>query len=147
MEAPLTKDVERLHNILLTGKCCSAALVQLALELRGEDNPRLVQAAGALCLGVRGGALCGAATGAALLLELLCPQYAADQLIPELMDWFLAMTAQRYGSANCRDIAGEGPLKRKLTCPGLVVEAYEKARELLQEYGCDPTGSFSGTKQ
>lgn len=138
----MTKDVERLHKLLLEGNCCSAALVQLALELRGEDNPQLVQAAGALCLGVRHGALCGAVTGTALLLELLCPQYA-DQLIPELMDWFLAMTAARYGSANCRDIAGEGPLKRKLTCPGLVVEVYEKARELLLEYGCDPTGSFS----
>lgn len=143
----MTKDVERLHNILLAGKCCSAALVQLALEVRGESNPQLVQAAGALCMGVQSGGLCGAATGAALLLELLCPQYAADQLVPELMDWFLAMSGQRYGSADCRDITGEDPLRRKLHCPGLVAQVYEKARELLIEYGCDPAESLSGTEQ
>ena len=85
--------------------------------------------------GVRSGALCGAATGAACLLAMLCPEYAATELIPELMDWFEDQCAQRFGGVCCRDIVGQDALKRKMICPGLVADTYGKARELLEEYG------------
>ena len=131
----MTRDEERLRHILLEGKCCSAALVQLALEELKREDPLLLQAASALCMGVRSGALCGAATGAACLLAMLCPEYAATELIPELMDWFEDQCAQRFGGVCCRDIVGQDALKRKMICPGLVADTYGKARELLEEYG------------
>lgn len=132
----MEKDILRLNQLLGSGSCCAQALVALGLELKGEENPQLVQTAAALCLGVRGGLTCGALTGGAMLLQLLDPEQAAGALIPELVEWFSDSYGEQYGSVNCHDIL-EGDLANKIRCPALVERTYRKCRELLQEYGMD----------
>ena len=130
----MEKDLARLHQLLLSGKCCSQALVALGLELRGETNPQLETAAAALCMGVRNGLTCGALTGAAMLLNLFDPETAMGQMIPELSQWFEEHYGEAYGSPDCRSIL-EGNLANKTRCPGMVENTYRKARELLEDYG------------
>ena len=61
-------DIKKLNQLLLSGSCCSQALVSLGLTLKGEENPSLLKASAALCLGVRSGLTCGALTGAAMMM-------------------------------------------------------------------------------
>lgn len=53
-------DIKKMNQLLLSGSCCSQALVSLGLTLKGEENPSLLKASAALCLGVRSGLTCGA---------------------------------------------------------------------------------------
>ena len=133
----MEKDIRRLNQLLLSGKCCAQALTVLGLELRGEDNPQLETAAAALCLGVRSGLTCGALTGAAMMMNLFEPEAAMSEMIPELSDWFRENYGERYGGIDCSAIL-EGNLSNKaVRCPILVENTYRKARELLKDYGVD----------
>lgn len=124
-------DLERLRTLLRGGTCCSAALVQMALEARGERNEQLLQAATALCGGIQSGLVCGALTGAACMLNVLAPEIANTHLVPELAAWFEETVGADYGGVNCRDIAGGDPLARQARCPALVEATYLKAKEIL----------------
>lgn len=128
-------DLERLRALLRGGTCCSAALVQMGLEARGERNDQLLQAASGLCGGVQSGLVCGALTGAACMLNLLAPEAANARLVPELAAWFAETVGADYGSVNCRDITGGDPLARQMRCPALVEATYARAKELLKTYG------------
>ena len=130
-------DVKRLHQLRLEGKCCSAVLLQLALELRGEENPGLVQASTGLCLGVHSGLTCGALTGAACMLSLFDEKLAATEMIPQLAEWFTTTYGALYQGADCRSILGGRPENKALRCPSIIESTYLEAREILQEFGFD----------
>ncbi len=130
-------DVKRLHHLLLEGKCCSSAIVQLGLEIAGEENPQLVQAVSGLCLGVHSKLLCGALTGAACMMNILDPDNANSEMIPELVDWFTDTFGRKYGGINCADIVGDMPVNRKLYCPALMEATYLEAKTILTSYGYD----------
>lgn len=36
-------DIKKLNQLLLSGSCCSQALVSLGLTLKGEENPSLLR--------------------------------------------------------------------------------------------------------
>ena len=38
-------DIKKLNQLLLSGSCCSQALVSLGLTLKGEENPSLLKRA------------------------------------------------------------------------------------------------------
>jgi len=118
-------DIKKLNQLLLSGSCCSQAFVSLGLTLKGEENPSLLKASAALCLGVRSGLTCGALTGAAM--------------IPELADWFQENYGEIYGGSDCHSILGDNMANKALRCPQVVENTYRKARELLEDYGVDLT--------
>jgi hypothetical protein len=128
-------DLERLRTLLREGKCCSVALVQMGLELRGEQNERLLQAMGALCGGIQGGLACGALTGAACLMNVLAPDSASSGLVQELTEWFTTTMGRQYGSTNCEDIVHGDPLLKRTRCPGLVEATYLQAKNILATHG------------
>lgn len=130
-------DIKKLNQLLLSGSCCSQALVSLGLMLKGEDNPSLKAAAASLCLGVRSGLTCGALTGGAMLLALFEPEAAYSEMIPELSDWFQENYGAIYGGSDCHSILGGSMANKALRCPQVVENAYRKARELLEDYGVD----------
>lgn len=130
-------DVLRLHQLLLEGKCCSSAIAQLALEIKGEENKQLVQALSGLCLGVRSGLICGALTGAACMLNILDQRNANNEMVPELVEWFRATYEEAYGGINCADILGDMPKNRTARCPGIIEQTYLQARSILESYGYD----------
>ena len=116
-------DIKKLNQLLLSGSCCSQALVSLGLTLKGEENPSLLKASAALCLGVRSGLTCGALTGAAMMMALFEPEAAYSEMIPELSDWFQENYGEIYGGSDCRSILGDNMANKALRCPQ-VVETY-----------------------
>lgn len=130
-------DVKRLHQILLEGKCCASAIVQMALEIKGEENKQLVQAVSGLCLGVRSKLVCGALTGAACMMNILDPVNANSEMIPELVEWFKATYEEKYNGIDCADIIGDMPVNRTIRCPSLIEETYLQAKTILSSYGYD----------
>ena len=110
-------DIKKLNQLLLSGSCCSQALVSLGLTLKGEENPGLLKASAALCLGVRSGLTC--------------------EMIPELADWFQENYGEIYGGSDCHSILGDNMANKALRCPQVVENTYRKARELLEDYGVD----------
>jgi len=128
-------DIRRLHQLLRNGHCCASALVRLALEHRGEDNPQLVQAVRGLCGGVQDGLLCGALTGAACMLNLADPERANQEMVPELARWFRAEMGAAYGGSDCAAIVGPEPAARAARCPSIIEATYLQAKEILRDHG------------
>lgn len=128
-------DVMRLRELLREGKCCSVALVQMALERQGSENKALLDAASALCQGVRCSRLCGALTGAACMMSIIAPAHANALMVPELAEWFAETMQERYGGADCGDILGGDPLNKTARCPSVIEATYLKATEILERHG------------
>ena len=131
----MQNDLERLRTLLREGKCCAVALVQMALELRGETNEQLLQAMGALCGGLQSGRACGALTGAACMMAVLDPGRANLAAVPELVEWFTETVGREHGGTDCSDIVHGDPLLKRTRCPGLVEEVYLQARAIMAAHG------------
>ena len=136
----MSKDIERLHLLLLKGYCCAQVMVILGLEALDQENPQLIEASSALCLGVRGGLTCGALTGAALMLSLFDKNLANKEMIPQLVTWFNEVYGECYGSANCNDILENNMNNKPERCPKVIENTYLKAKEILFEHGFDLDG-------
>jgi hypothetical protein len=131
----MQNDLERLRSLLREGKCCSVALVQLGLEIRGEKNEQLLQAMSALCSGIQGGLACGALTGAACMMNVLAPEHANAAMVPELVAWFTGAMDREHGGSDCADIVHGDPMQKRMLCPGLVEATYLQAKEIMTAYG------------
>lgn len=133
----MEKDILRLNQMLQSGKCCAQAMAAMGLELRGQENPQLEEAAAALCLGVRSGLTCGALTGAAMMMNLFDPKTAMSDMIPELSEWFQDTYGELYGGSDCNAILAGNPANKAVRCPALIENTYRRAREILEDYGFD----------
>ncbi|HTX73415.1 MAG TPA: C-GCAxxG-C-C family protein [Rectinemataceae bacterium] len=131
------RDVLRLAELNRSGSCCAVALVELALELKGEKNELLVKAASALCGGIRNGMVCGALTGAACALEILAPEDTERIIVSELAAWFEKRSREDYGGPECRRIREARELEGEDGCASLVEAVWIEARNLLVKYGFD----------
>lgn len=131
----MDKDILELHRLLSSGTCCSQSLAAMGLTCAGKEDPDLLAAAGCLCLGVRGGLTCGALSGAAMALSLVAPELASSELVPELSEWFIEFTGERFGGTDCSTILAGDPLNKALRCPQLVEEVWKKTRQLLEDEG------------
>ena len=135
----------RLHGL---GYNCSQILLVLALDMTGRENPDLVRAVGGLGTGMGGGGTCGVLSGAVCVLSYYAGK-GADQeqphdrlplMIAEMADWFKTEACAGFGGTGCADILGQdagAPDTER--CGGLIAQAWNKALELLQESGIDPT--------
>jgi hypothetical protein len=135
LRIPMRNDLDRLRTLVREGKCCSVALMQLGLEIRGEKNDQLLQVVSALCGGIKGGLACGALTGAACMMNVLDPIRANDAMVPELTEWFKETMGSEYGGTDCLDIVHDDPMQKRAICPGLVEKVYLQAKEIMQAYG------------
>lgn len=133
----MESDILMLHEFLQSGKCCSQALAAMGLRLRGEESDALVRAAAGLCLGVRSGLICGALTGAAMMLCLFDPALTAGEMIPELTEWFRDTYGELYGGISCDEILERDIHNKAVRCPALVESTYRRAREILEDAGFD----------
>ena len=135
----MEKDIRRLHQRKGEGQCCSQILVGLGLDLLGAKNEGLERAASGLCGGLRSGLTCGCLTGGAMLLSLF-DEKQAEEMIPELVQWFRDRCGETYGGVDCRSILEGHPENQALRCPKLMEATYREARELLEEFGFDIDG-------
>jgi hypothetical protein len=121
----------RVNELGLRGQCCTQIMVQLALEERGQDNAQMVEAVGALCLGLFNGLTCGALTGGALAMAILAGDRPDGVLVAELVDWFRG----EYEMIDCDVLTGDDPSVQFTRCPGMIAATYAEARTILQTHG------------
>jgi hypothetical protein len=129
------------------GYACSQIMVQLALELRGEENPSLVRAMAGPAYGCGTGAgTCGVLTGGCCLVALYAgkgadAEEASDRfplMIAELTDWFGETVGARYGGIQCQAVVGEeGPAAARVRCGEILSRTYARALEILAANGVD----------
>jgi hypothetical protein len=127
-----TKEIRRLGA---EGYCCSQIMVKLGLDAKGDENPELLDAVAGLCGGLHSGMCCGILTGAACLLSLYDKNNAAATMIPNLVEWFYATYTPSCGGISCDDIIDNNPMNKVERCPSMMVETFEKCRELLLDLG------------
>jgi len=126
------KDLDvRVNELGLRGRCCDQIIVQLALEDRGEENEQMVEAVGALCLGLFDGLVCGALTGGALAMAILAGGPPDGVLVADLVDWF----RHEYEMIDCDVVSGDDPSVQFTRCPAMVAATYQEARRILQSHG------------
>lgn len=126
----MEQDRGKIMRLRTEGNCCSQVIVGMGLRALGEENLRLMDAMSALCIGMHGGYLCGALSGAACLMGMFDKKNAASDMIPELTDWFEA----EYGSVNCDEITG-GRENIPAICPALMENTYFRAKQIMSEFG------------
>jgi len=141
----------RMHKLAARGYSCSQVMIQLGLDLRGEDNPDLVHALAGLAYGCgEGRATCGAFTGGCCLLALYaapgCSGTADGQRMPlmlsELSAWFEERIGLKHGKITCTAITGEkGPAASRQRCGVIVSETFAQAVAILLAHGFDPHDS------
>jgi hypothetical protein len=125
----------QIRDLSMSGYCCSQIMVKMGLDFMGKENPDLLNAVAGLCRGVHAGLICGTLTGGACLLSLYDKNEAAASMIPQLVAWFEETYGSLYGGTSCLAIIEGDPVKKYERCPGLMVETFEKCRELLEEAG------------
>lgn len=128
---------------LQKGHHCSQAMVQMALDLQGKEDPLLVRAVGGLGGGMFAQRTCGTLTGAVCALSTYVPRAEGEpepvlyqQMAKELVEWFEA----ENGSLECRDLVEFQKDKIMAFCPGLMARTFEKILEILEKNGIDPYG-------
>ena len=124
----------RVDELFLRGRCCTQIMVQLALEERGEENAQMVEAVGALCVGLFDGLVCGALTGGALAMAILAGELPDGVLVAELVEWF----RHEYDLIDCDFVSGGDPSVRFTRCPGMVAATYAEAKAILHTHGLLP---------
>ncbi len=145
----MSDELTRIAELLQQGFCCSQILVLMGLEAQGKENPDLVRAVHGLCGGIgSSGETCGTLTGAACLVGLYAgrglpvemPDGQLGPILDELVDWFQEQVGQQYGGIRCAEILAGDPANQALRCPGIVVDTWQKTRELLLARGYDLDG-------
>ncbi len=132
-------DLSFLRDLMNRRYNCAQAVLAAGLHERGEEDLSLVRSAAALGSGLGGcGRVCGALTGAVLLLGLYAGWETPDEtentlnlMTEELISWF----EDNYGSLDCEDITKNRQSAKATLCPGLTEETYQKAMEILESYG------------
>ena len=142
-------DALRVAELSLRGFGCSQILLIRALEALGKENPDLVRAVSGLHGGLGfSGKVCGALAGGACVIALHAGRGTGDEeeaadlvpLIQELVAWFEAEYAPRYGGIDCRDILAGDPRNATARCPEIIGAVAAKLDELLARRSAD--GAF-----
>lgn len=142
-------DMERLRELGAQGFYCSQILLLMGLDLQGKSNPDLVRAGRGLAGGLGfTGDTCGTLTSATCLLGLYAGKGVPadiddprlDFMIMELVKWFKEKYGEQYGGIRCEQIVGKGGRMQATRCPQIVLETYQRVKELLVENGFDLAG-------
>ncbi|MBN1811776.1 MAG: C_GCAxxG_C_C family protein [Anaerolineae bacterium] len=144
----MSDDVSRIAELMQYGFCCSQVLVLMGLEAQGKENPDLVRAMQGLCGGIgTAGEMCGSLTGAACLLGLYAGRGLVTEMadrslglmLNEVVDWFEEEIGRCYDGIRCADILAGDPANQQLRCPGIVIDTWQKARDVLVANGYEVT--------
>lgn len=140
----------RMMQLSKQGYACSQIMMQLALDLRGGENPALIRSMAGLAYGCgSGGGSCGVLTGGACVIGLYAAKGAdgeseSDRFMPmlqQLSDWFSETVGRRHGGVTCDAIVGEtGAVASQGTCGQIVLDTFAKVIEILMENEFDPAG-------
>jgi C_GCAxxG_C_C family probable redox protein len=135
----------RMMELGMQGFNCSQILALMALEAQGRENPELVRAMSGLLAGLGCGRLCGALTGGCCVLGMYagkdCAESNADPrlqtMLSNYVEWFESEYTRSYGGINCADIVQDDARNRMTRCALVVMESFEKVKEILAENDYD----------
>ncbi len=143
------EEIERMQEMRRQGFYCSQIILTMGLEMQGKTNPELIRAMHGLAGGLGfTGELCGALSGGAALLGLYAGKGTPEQeedprlifMIEDLVKWFKAEYGEPFGGIRCEEILAGDHQNLAKRCPILVVEVFQKVKELLVENGYDLSG-------
>jgi C_GCAxxG_C_C family probable redox protein len=135
--------VSKINELYTNRFCCSQILISLALEIKGCENAEvrreLLRAMSGLCRGMENGKDCGALTGGACAIGLICgrgendeiPHNMLKEMLKELTEWF----EYEYGSVECSVLTGGDIQRCKEMCPGIIRRTFENAVRIMQDNG------------
>jgi C_GCAxxG_C_C family probable redox protein len=142
-------ELDQIKEYRKQGFYCSQIILLQGLDLLGKQNPDLVRSMNGLAGGLGfSGELCGALTGGACLLGLYAGKGVPEQeqdprldfMVMDLVKWFKAEYEPRYGGIRCEQILNGDRQNQPTRCPFLVIETFQKVKELLVENGFDLSG-------
>ncbi len=145
-------DMIQINKLREQGFFCSQILIMMGLDLQGKSNPDLVRSLHSLAGGIGfTGNLCGALTGAACLLGLYGGKGAPDEesdgrldlMLLDLVKWFRDNVGSQYAGVDCDAIIDNDINNMRQRCPDIILSVYQKAKELLVEYGFELDGTPS----
>ena len=150
----MTDKTFRVAELALKGYKCSHILVQIGLDAQEKANPDLLRAMSGLANGMSNGLTCGALTGGCCLIGLYAGRDSdsGDEhrrlplMLEEYVEWFREEFEQRYGGIDCKQIMQNDPELRNQRCPGLILDAVLKAKDILEANGFELDGR-SGDEQ
>lgn len=122
------------------GYNCAQSVLCAFSDLTGLDEKTSLSIAAGLGGGVRSGEVCGAVSGAALVLGMLHPftdssDFEAKQRIASLTREFCARFREKYGTVRCDELLKrtEGEEKRYKYCPDYVRDCAQLLEEMIAE--------------
>lgn len=150
----MTDENFRVAELALKGYKCSHILVQIGLDAQEKTNPDLLRAMSGLANGMGNGLTCGALSGGCCLIGMYAgtDHHGSDEharlplMLEEYVEWFREEAEQRFGGIDCKTIMQDDPRLRNERCPGLILDAVLKAKEILEANGFELDGR-SGTEQ
>jgi hypothetical protein len=150
----MTDENFRVAELSLKGYKCSHILVQIGLDAQEKHNPELLRAMSGLAIGMGNGLTCGVLTGGCCLIGMYAGTDNGEHeehprlplMLEEYVEWFQEEADQRYGGIDCKTIMQSDPRLRNERCPGLILSAVHKAREILEANGFELDGR-SGDEQ
>jgi hypothetical protein len=145
----------RMLQLAQKGYQCSQILVILGLEVKGEENPELIKAAGGLAWGCgEGSCTCGALTAGCCILSLFAGKGTEsekwsqdfDKMTRDLVRWFWGKYGFNLQGIDCMAIREAGtPEKAQYLCWQIIEDVYFKVIALLTDGGLylHPEGSYA----
>lgn len=135
----------RMMELGMQGFNCSQILMLMAMEAQKQENPNLIRAMTGLVAGMGCGKVCGALTGGCCLLGLYAGKSSSEEnagdALPEMLsrfvEWFESEYTPRYGGTNCSEILQDDARNKMTRCSNIVLESFEKLKEILAENGYD----------
>jgi hypothetical protein len=152
MGAMMDDHMIRMLQLSQKGYACSQIVMQMVLDLRGEENPSLIRAMAGLAYGLGcgfGEGTCGALTGGACVLALYAAKGSDDEtesdrfmpMLEQLSDWFSEAVGSHYGGITCEAVVGDaGPAASVRNCGQIVADTFAKTVGILVENGFDLSG-------
>jgi len=132
--------VERALELNRSGYNCAQSVFCAFSDITGVEEKTALSIAAGLGGGVRAGEVCGAVSGAALVLGALYPfcdstDYEAKQRIASLAREFCARFKEKYGTVRCDELLKrtEGEEKRYKYCPDYVRDCAQLLEEMIAE--------------
>jgi Putative redox-active protein (C_GCAxxG_C_C) len=142
----------RIAELLLDGYSCGHILMKLALEEQGRDNPDLVRAMSGLALGMGQGFNCGSLSAGCCVLGLYAGKSSGgepghprfDIMLEQFSGWFDSEMTARYGGIDCGKIMHFDSALKQERCPGIILDSWLKAKEILDKHKVDITQPAQG---
>ncbi|MDR3496508.1 MAG: C-GCAxxG-C-C family protein [Ancalomicrobiaceae bacterium] len=137
----MTDESFRVAELIFEGTTCSHVLAKLALEAQRQSSPELMRAMAGLNQGLGHAYVCGALTGGCCVIGLYAGRGSDDrsehpdfaEMLDDYVKWFEATTAE-YGGHDCLNIIHGDKHVQERRCPGLIVDAWMKIKEILEKH-------------